>query len=625
MTIANLSCGHYAGYSWMLPCSQTRLSSPFGFRKHPISGTRKHHNGIDIPAATGTPIYATRAGKIILRQYDSSAGNFIKIKHDKNDADPTSHTYTSVYMHMVRFEDSVKLNDRVEQGQCIGYVGSTGGSTGPHLHFGIWDDDKEYDKDSRRWVDPVLYIFGNEDPSQSYECVEKEIPTYDDWEPLFNHTYTSPKFEGSVESLHNRRGYILKDYCAPLLCGNKINHLISNGYSCIGLNSSNIQIINRQNTVPQTSEREWLSKYDGVNPYKVINNNCVLPGNNSYAWGRVYKAFSNYGYNKSPLNLCTNIKEDWFDYNKRNNIYEYGNIPRIGAIMVWSYKNYENNDDGIEASCVAFVEEVFGSEIVCVSMMKHNPAGGYKQISIEDAFIYKRITNYRNNWDMDKAVYKFKGFIYPIPFNILYGNIEDSTDIKIACDSEYSPIHSLTFAIKNLKHHSKIKVVYDVEIITPMESNSDITSVNLADYCNINITMSQQVVNCTQQDCTYDWSKSILPSKNSSNENNTLYIGNPFPKGVVLLNKNSTYNVKRDTNFDTYTSTLLCKNISETFDLRKYTDGGNIINIFDENDGNIQYFEKELPTYITFTVRSLGNEEFKSKVTIKIKNIILYK
>lgn len=115
------------GIKWKVPINYTAFTSPFGWRTHPISGTRKFHYGVDLAAPTGRPIYATRAGTVTTATYGSSAGYYVQINHGDG--------YRSIYMHMTHY--IVKPGQHVSQGQVIGYCGSTGGSTGPHLHFGI--------------------------------------------------------------------------------------------------------------------------------------------------------------------------------------------------------------------------------------------------------------------------------------------------------------------------------------------------------------------------------------------------------------------------------------------------------------------------------------------------------
>ena len=111
------------------PINGARLSSSFGMRKHPIDGFNKMHRGTDFAAATGTPIMASGNGIIKKAGWCGGGGNCVKIKHNS--------TYETVYAHMSKFARGIKRGVRVKQGQTIGYVGSTGKSTGPHLHYEV--------------------------------------------------------------------------------------------------------------------------------------------------------------------------------------------------------------------------------------------------------------------------------------------------------------------------------------------------------------------------------------------------------------------------------------------------------------------------------------------------------
>ena len=111
------------------PINGARLSSPFGMRKHPIDGFNKMHRGTDFAAPMGTPIMASGDGVIKKVGWCGGGGNCVKIKHNS--------TYQTVYAHMSKFARGIKPGVRVKQGQTIGYVGSTGKSTGPHLHYEV--------------------------------------------------------------------------------------------------------------------------------------------------------------------------------------------------------------------------------------------------------------------------------------------------------------------------------------------------------------------------------------------------------------------------------------------------------------------------------------------------------
>ena len=128
--------------TWITPVSGATLTSPFGKRVHPVLGYERMHNGIDLACPAGTPIYATRAGTVTTASYQAGgAGYYVSINHQDG--------FSSIYMHMTRYV--VSKGQQVSAGQLIGYVGSTGISTGPHLHFGI-----SY---AGTYVNPLAYIY----------------------------------------------------------------------------------------------------------------------------------------------------------------------------------------------------------------------------------------------------------------------------------------------------------------------------------------------------------------------------------------------------------------------------------------------------------------------------------
>jgi len=111
------------------PINGARLSSSFGMRKHPILGYNKMHRGTDFAAPSGTPIMASGSGTVTRARWCGGGGNCVKIKHNS--------TYETIYAHMKAFAKGIKEGRKVRQGQIIGYVGSTGMSTGPHLHYEV--------------------------------------------------------------------------------------------------------------------------------------------------------------------------------------------------------------------------------------------------------------------------------------------------------------------------------------------------------------------------------------------------------------------------------------------------------------------------------------------------------
>jgi|TARA_B110000211_G_scaffold234269_1_gene303231 murein DD-endopeptidase MepM/ murein hydrolase activator NlpD len=111
------------------PINGARLSSSYGMRKHPILGFNKKHNGTDFAAPSGTPIMASGSGTVTRARWCGGGGNCVKIRHNS--------TYETIYAHMKNFAKGIKEGRKVSQGQIIGYVGSTGMSTGPHLHYEV--------------------------------------------------------------------------------------------------------------------------------------------------------------------------------------------------------------------------------------------------------------------------------------------------------------------------------------------------------------------------------------------------------------------------------------------------------------------------------------------------------
>ena len=134
------SGGSSSSEGWGRPCTWRKLTSPYGYRNHPTLGYRKFHSGVDLANSQGTPIYASRSGKVTVATYGSSYGYYVTINHGDG--------YSSLYAHMTHYV--VSKGDYVSKGQLIGYMGSTGRSTGPHLHFSIF-----YNGSS---VNPMNYI-----------------------------------------------------------------------------------------------------------------------------------------------------------------------------------------------------------------------------------------------------------------------------------------------------------------------------------------------------------------------------------------------------------------------------------------------------------------------------------
>lgn len=153
-----LGFGQLGGKGWYKPCDYIEITSPYGWRVHPITGeVGSFHNGVDLANDFGTPIYAAKNGTVVQVSDQGGYGNHVRIDH--NDG------LTTLYAHMQSFV--VSEGDVVSGGQLIGYMGSTGNSTGPHLHFSVFD--------GTEYVDPMLYI---SEAALSHDAAERQIYQY---------------------------------------------------------------------------------------------------------------------------------------------------------------------------------------------------------------------------------------------------------------------------------------------------------------------------------------------------------------------------------------------------------------------------------------------------------------
>ena len=115
------------GITWVMPTKYIKFTSPFGYRIHPVYKEWRFHSGVDLAAPEGTPIYASRSGTVTTAAWNRSSGYYVTVNHGDG--------FSTSYLHMTHYV--VKEGQRVSAGQVIGYVGSTGVSTGNHLHFTV--------------------------------------------------------------------------------------------------------------------------------------------------------------------------------------------------------------------------------------------------------------------------------------------------------------------------------------------------------------------------------------------------------------------------------------------------------------------------------------------------------
>lgn len=376
---------------------------------------------------------------------------------------------------------------------------------------------------------------------------------------------------------------------------------------------------------PTKCSELWKSSQankSNVNPYPIVSaTECVLPSNNAYCWGLAHGN----RYGDEVINLATSYDEDWFDYNRDNNIYDYGTTPRVGSIACWTYKDYDTTAPNIEKSCVAYVTEVLGSDVMKISWLKHKPEGYSNKDNINESHEGSLIlTNYKNNWDMDRDKYTFRGFIYLKELSDVCSNITTEDEaLCITANSSSLPYSSLTFSINNSKHYNKVRLIYDVEILAPGKDPAKL-DFNLYTFCNRHIFFTQQILNTDSISALFSWNTQ-LPRL----DDDYLLLSKPFPTGHILLSNSLPTNLTPLLECIEEKDIYCIRDIDETFKLYEYTDADDTYPVFDGDDNNVRYFNRTLPGYITiiphaFQRDSMG-EKYQSSIKIRVKKIILYR
>lgn len=246
------------GKVWCIPCEYTKpIVGGRKFGKRQIFGGYGYHKGVDLSNAYETPIYAVKDGKVVVATYSDSAGNYIIIDHEDGTKSAYLHLGVARSIYPNKTADDyawekeqyknrwlVKLNEKVTQGQHIGHMGSTGRSTGPHLHFGV-QKVGHYTANYGNYVDPMDYIGGIKcdlyiDPDNSpfipddLRIENFELPTDSNWEPM---NWKSGSIEGSPKMTLIKRNAVLGNMIQPVFNAYD-NHIeICNGFGTFGLNS----------------------------------------------------------------------------------------------------------------------------------------------------------------------------------------------------------------------------------------------------------------------------------------------------------------------------------------------------------------------------------------------------
>ena len=588
----------YPNKKWVLPTISHYISSPYGERFHPIAGYWKKHNGVDIADNAYSPILAATDGKVTTADYQwGGAGHYVKITH--------SDGLVTIYMHMGpadgtgTYSHIVKVGQKVTAGQIIGAIGTSGGSTGNHLHFGMME--------GGNFIDPASRInFASqtrEDMSAISLRVQKELPSYDDFSPLFGTNTTGNFGGGTPYQQHVRRGYLIDSCSLYLFDQGKIDRRFGTGSSCIG----------PMKYLGDSYDTEVDIKVDDnyfspdTNPYINQSQSC---NNNAYAWAKAMKLLDiTRNSNKENL-LCTHHNEDWYKHNIEEKLFAYGLIPRKSAIACWKYMGKNNN---CETTRVAIVEEVLGTDIITVSEYPHGESAKYIHWKdVKDKDIEKKtITNPDYNWSQDKENYKFLGFIYLLDnseTNPSTVSVHQDGSIMVVADAinKYSTI---VFGISDIKHYNKIKIVCDVNAYTENENLPFDANIS----CGLNISASHQLVNCEKPDEAWRTTRfNKTPGYDITNNPFTCHY--PFPMGAMAIH---------DEQFSNINNGVVEKSI--TYKLNECVLNNKKANPF-AIDGYTA-LNRELPFYISITPISFVDDEKDTPVTVEVtlKKIILYR
>lgn len=607
------------GKIWCLPCAYTNRppkgGARFGWRTHPFGGY-KFHKGVDLDGEHGMPLYATKDGKITLATYSSSAGNYIILDH----LDGTK----SVYMHMgqaygeypnkdqvaerTNYNWRVHVGDMVKQGDHIGDMGSTGCSTGTHLHFGVQLRGHN-DPNSDNYVDPMLYI-GN---TTETRVQLSEIDLDNSWKP-FNFKIGSN--EGSSKMNMIRRSNLIGNLSTPLFSSQLSSNNLYTRYALLGLNTKEVVLPEIKDIT--TSEFWKIAKDD----CGFKQSSQVIKNNYSYVISRVNELFKITYANNIPKFKVDRAIDDWFEYNIYKLKYTYGNLPVAGSIMCWKPLK-ENLPYKIK-----FVESVKGTHWIEVSeydVSKANPLLKYV------------IKNEDHNWGQGHD-YAFQGFIYVLPDIVKYSEVPEETSvfidnsndliINVMNNSNTDKYSTIVFNIDNMKHVNRCYVKYEAY---SKNSKQDYIG-NTLSFC-----LTQQIWNCTDVgDLNYtvhneesrefkaNWPTTYFPYKvkyengvmvvpNNPDEHPYRYNG-PYPSGALCLDKVPINNTKSN-NIE----------ITKVFDFDCYLENGRKLNSFD-SEGDISRLIRNYPGYLCLTIKApkVNESGQTTSTTVKIKQIILY-
>ncbi len=568
---------------WTLPIKEKTITSPYGNRLHPIHNEWRMHYGVDLSeyGCQYSPILAAKGGTVTVASYDyGGAGHYVDINHGDG--------YTTRYLHMGPADSSsntykhiVRVGQVVRAGQVIGSVGTSGGSTGEHLHFGMLHNGT--------YVNPADHI----NFSSTSIRVQKGPVSHEDFSPLFGYSNTSDYSMPIGYCQLNRRRGLISGSSLVLYENGNMNRTVGGGSSPIGPIGNDTSSGVTVNI--SLSDNNFSSS---VNPY--IKNLMI---NNAYCWAKSKKILDEVKDEHKYEFLCESHLSNWYSYNRSKKYFNYGKIPRKYSIICWESLKGTN-----EKTRVAVVDDIIGTDVITISEGIHLQSGNYSSLSNSSIDTSKTITNPDGNWGLDKSSYKFLGFIY------LLDNVDiDTNCIKVADDGSETIIAtknnkyaSLTFAMHDIKHYNKIRLICDINAHDLVGSKSKISG-------QVCVMASQQVLRYEVLDT--NWFETKFNYKPSYENLHNFVCYYPFPNGAIQL-------VQLDMR-DNVDSGIMKLDMTFPLNSCKFN-GSDDFNTFSNNEYAV--FDRELPLYVSIVPVAYDNDINNSMtVEVTVKKIILYR
>lgn len=391
----------------------------------------------------------------------------------------------------------------------------------------------------------------------------------------------------------------------------------------------------QRSTSPTGTEQYWLKKnvvvdkVKGVNPYPVVSDNTTLPNNNAYCWGRAYEIVST--MTSGQFHMADSIEKDWYEDALNSKIFECGKIPRVGSIICWKYNRLKTGNKKASVSYVGVVEQVLGNDSIVVSTMLHD----CRDKEIKDAFEYRMMNNTNSNWGLEPSEYEFRGFIYLLDISVINKYTSSGKVLSVESSSKSCKYNSLSIGINDIKHFNTMKIVYDLTVTPPTETEASLNKVK--ELCGFYITMSQRVNNYNGE-MTEDWKTSFLTYTQDEYDDNDnhikkTYFEGPFPHGVIFLRNKLPESLFNSRNYNQNNKTYKLSNITDVVSLDRANVRGTYTDVFNEadwagyseNKNVLRRFNRQLQTYLGVTTVADTYENYLYTFRVDIKQIILYR